>query len=653
MKRLYLSQIEPIGIEDSSFPVFARFYSSEGNLLRYKDGAIPFFIKISNFADNKDILSVKNSIINENRRLAKGFMFEKFTVYEISDYSYQSMSPTFDDATFFIYKEDGYKLPEKEMVLIKNYTLKKAYILFPKNIHSTNVNIVIEPSHKIIKQFFLENELTFEDRKTTFKLDTYKLNSIDNVQLYVKEESGLEYYLPRSSYSFKIVKSEELENNVEHTFIEKQGSYFLDKTLNTKNKVYSQYEITLNNDFIDTNLEIYIVPNEYYQEFYYGGITTSRRIQLQSGLKTYPQYDVFKREVTGMVKMVQGIDYYIDGNEIKFIVSDTSIVVEVYLKKDPKLVIPFETGATFSFTPQRALYDNHISKWNVDIENSFVTIFENGLFKGNQNYELVGSKTYEYVIEDVTYINNTLSSPEENIGISPIPILISIITQNKITYELADNIQVQKYQITTDPDFNTLEVPLSVQNQNNANIQEVYLYDTGLNFKLDVSEPYITNNSGLLTIQGITDPYPSFLDGIEENYEDFQSIFESEKTKLTKTLHDNADVIETQISQLKKNFKAILSNSSITYQDYTAQILNAGKFLFLVIKGTPEQRFNIIYKEGTTIIKKEYGCTIGSDGVFISIPFFLDTFVSGGKSTIDFEIEPIGTLTSPQYHIFK
>jgi hypothetical protein len=224
-----------------------------------------------------------------------------------------------------------------------------------------------------------------------------------------------------------------------------------------------------------------------------------------------------------------------------------------------------------------------------------------------------------------------------------------------INYNLTDSIQIQKYQITTDPEFKTYG------GVRESNIQEVYLYDKGQNFNINILEPNVEdlstfNSEGqrlttVLKVQSFTDPYIASLEGISDQYEAIQSPDSGKGTIADGLDTGNILSIENQIVQLKKNFKAILSNSSITYQDYTAQILNAGKFLFLVIKGTSGQRFNIIYKEGTTIIKKEYGCTIGSDGIFISIPFFLDTFVSGGKSTIDFEIE--GTLTSPQYHIFK
>jgi hypothetical protein len=368
MKRIRISQTSPVTESNSSFPIFARFYnSSEGNLLRYKDGAIPFFIKISDYANNEFVLDLKQNV-EGSVRVAKGFVFDKFTVYELSDYGYQSLSPTFEDVTFFLFKTTGYKLSEKDVVLIKNFTMKKAFALIPKTIYTSTINGYAEPSHKIQKQFLLGTKLAFTNNEIIFSLDSYRLNSVENMELYVKDSQG-EYYLPKSAYSFSPIREDSLVKNVTHKFIEEQSTYFLDVNSGVAPitpKVYSQYRVKLNNDLQNKDSEIYIVSNDYYQEFYYGGIGLSTRVQLQQGLKNYPQFDVYKEELAGLglVKLIQGVDYYYDDNFIKFADSSisTNTVVEIFLKKDPRLVIPFSTETSFTFTPQRALYDNYIAK---------------------------------------------------------------------------------------------------------------------------------------------------------------------------------------------------------------------------------------------------------------------------------------------------
>jgi hypothetical protein len=666
MKRIRISQTSPVTESNSTFPIFARFYnSSEGNLLRYKDGAIPFFIKISDYANNEFVLDLKQNV-EGSVRVAKGFVFDKFTVYELSDYGYQSLSPTFEDVTFFLFKTTGYKLAEKDVVLIKNFTMKKAFALIPKTIYANDINGYAEPSHKIIrdKNFLTtNNKLNFTNNISIFSLSDYKLNGVDNIELYIKEQNSETYqYLPRSQYTFNITKDENLTKNISHKFIEKQGTYFFDRSKNENSldteKTYSHYKVELMNDLLATSSEIYITSNEYYKEFYYGGITFQRRIDIQQNLDNYPNFDVYKEELAGLVKLIQGIDYNVTDNNIIGFSSSLSDndVVEVYLKKDPKIHIAFETVSNYSgpFSPQKALYDNYIAKWNIVPASSFVSVFENGLYKGDHTHTIAASKKYEYAIEDAIYNENLSTPPTGNTNV----ILLNYSSYGNETNDkflTTDQINIKKYQITTDPGY------IAKGSEKESNTQEVYLYDKGENFNIDTLEPYIEDESTfdsetnerlttVLLVQSIEDPYPSLLPTIIDNYEDFQVVFEGGKTKLTKTLHDNLYVqaIETQISQLKKNYKAILENSNVEYLSYS-QNVNAGQFLFLVLKGTANTKFTLVYKDGLNIVKKEYNCTLDSNGIYISIPFFFNTFTNS-RSTISFEIEK-GTVN--EYHIYK
>jgi len=641
MNKILISQINPIGNSESSFPIFAKFYNSGRNLLEYKDGAVPFFINISSGVTDSSITAISDEI-SSNRRIAKGYIFDKFNVYEISDYGYQSLSPTFDDVLVLVYDSEGYKIPQKDVVLIKNFTTKKAYVLVPKLLIGNGAKIIIEPSSPVIKTFNLGSAISSDNGSFTFAMDSKSIDNLSDIEVYI-EDGSEKYIIPNSDY-FITKTINPLEKNLTKTFIERQETYFEKKQSNDPllSKVYPSNTITISTDIAGTGKSFFISSKEYYTQSFYSGFSGS--LFSNDAIRKEISYDVYIAEVSGkMKKLILGIDYYINNGEIRF-VNITSGTIDVIAKKDEKLFIPFLTESTPTFTPQRALYDNHIFKWNVVLASSFVTIYEDGLLKGNHSYEIIANKNYEYIIEDISTIANG-SAPTANSGISIL---------SDISYTIPD---IEKYQITTDPNFNTYG------GVKESDTQEVYLYNKGQNFNINILEPNVEDLSTfnlegerlttVLKVQSFTDPYIASLQAVSNLYKAIQAPDSGKGTIADGLDTENVLVIENNIAQLKKNFKAILSNSSITYQDYTAQISNAGKFLFLIIKGTPEQRFNIIYKEGTTIIKKEYGCTIGSDGIFISIPFFLETFVSGGKSTIDFEIEQIGTLTSPQYHIFK
>jgi hypothetical protein len=169
-------------------------------------------------------------------------------------------------------------------------------------------------------------------------------------------------------------------------------------------------------------------------------------------------------------------------------------------------------------------------------------------------------------------------------------------------------------------------------------------------------EPYIEDNS-TIKIQGIDDIYMetynsgnNILNTIISNYEEFQIDDKVSDLLEGKISNDTIQAIETQITQLKNNYKAIISNSSLSYTEYD-ELTSAGQFLFLVISGTENDKFNIIYKNDINeIIKKEFDCIIPSDGLYISIPFFFKTF-NNSETTIKFEIE--GNSSDLNYYIFK
>lgn len=659
-KRQYIPQISPEVLESSTFPVFARFYfdTLEGNSPYYKDGAIPFFIKFFDPTE-EDILEVASKK-QEKRRVPKGYLFDKFYIYKMADYGAQSLSPTFDDMIPLIFDEDGYKVPLKNIMLLKNYTMKQAFAIIPKSAFSGgDVSVIVEPKSYDRKGFDLGNAIPEVDGTFSIYLDDRSMNSPDTLNLYIKESNGTSYFLSNSDYFITKVREDfPSELSSAYKFVEEQGSYFLqveknftDRSSAERSKVYPGHKITINPNIVTTGKTIHAVSTEHFENYYYNTVANlTSNNAFTDAMRKSTVCDVYKDTASGQVKMIAGYEYYLtDNNSLAFtsnasVTNDTNI--EVHVRKDvkPRLQVAFETdgdSGTFAFNIKKALYDNFIANWDVDVSESFVAVFEDGKLVGDHtftSYDNTAAHKYIYSIEEVSWSSNTTD--------------LSAVTNDGFDFleeTSYSQTQFNKYQMSTDP-FLT-----SYGGTFQSNEQEVHLYDDSLNFKLDSSEPYITDDSGTLTIQGIADPYAagSFLTGIKDNYQDFQSVYQSGKTKLTKALHDNAKVqsIEAQVSQLKKNLGSILANSSVSYTNYTSSsTVSAGSFLFLVLKGTSGQKFNLAYKDGSSsIIKKEYNCTFDSNGRYISVPFFLDTF-GNDEATISFQVEE-GTVQ--QYHIFK
>ena len=117
----------------------------------------------------------------------------------------------------------------------------------------------------------------------------------------------------------------------------------------------------------------------------------------------------------------------------------------------------------------------------------------------------------EYIIEDITWNENKTTD------ISEITNTPSIIIESTLAFD-----NFNKYQISTDPYFNTYG-----ETSSNISVQEVYLYDTALNFVLHDDEPYITDSSTGgdvgISIQGIAEFYSAHLNSIKSNYTEFQT----------------------------------------------------------------------------------------------------------------------------------
>jgi hypothetical protein len=657
MKKKLISQIDPENVGTTSFPIFARFYfanNTGGNLFRYKDGAIPFFINFFD-PDHPDILRTR-AVKETGRRISQGHLFEKFYVYKISDLGSQSLSPTFDDIFVYVYDSEGRKILQKNIMIIREYTGKNAFILFPKEFigqTNTKISVMIEPRNIRVTSFNLKDFQTNSNGVLSIYLNDNLLNNVENMRIFAVEGSN-SFELSASDYFITKLKEDFPSSDSDFkTFVQEQGSYFIQaeknftnkNSLTEKDKILPSHKITISTGL--KNLSTIRILNTYgFSNYFYNTYSfLSTNILLRNAIRDADISDVYKEEVNRKsTKLIRGYDYYINSNnEIIFnTVSGVTLStkLEVYIKKDGerKLRIPFSTSSSgsVSFNPKKSLYDNFIANWDIDVPNSLITIFDSGRLVGDSSYSgFTNSRVYEYVIENISFTSNTTDPLTLTANSN-----ITLLFDSSIFNEKGFN----KYQPSTDPYLNS--------NAGNfqLNQQEVFLYDTSLNFKLDSSEPFLKNTAGKLTIQNIADPFVGLLPTVKNNYEDFQSVFESSKTKMTKTIHDNAKVqaIESQLSTLKRNFKAMFLNSSVSFTNYTGTV-SAGQFMFLVLKGTPNSNFTLVYKDGSSVIKKEYNCRLDSDGRYISIPFFFNTF-GNNKSTVSFEVEN-GIVS--QYYIYR
>jgi hypothetical protein len=645
MERKIISISAPSDSGTSSFPIFARFFFEERNLLSYKDGAVPFFIGVDSASDDPSIAEVKSSL-TAGRRVPKGYIFDKFSVYEIDDYSVQSLSPGFEDFTAMVFNSSGQKIAQKDVVTIKNFTIKKAFIIIPEAVLASGpVTVLLLPRRRTVASE-VKQQLTQSGSNFTANLQDLKADSLEDLAIFARE--GSTDFEITNSTDFVSLSRSYAETN---TLVAEQAGYFK-KLQAGEAQSKTTLDSTATISIGITGSSAYAGTKQYGQDHYFGTLDSiNSNSSVISSRGIHEVYELLTG--SAMKKLIQGKDFWIGSSGSLNISGSTSTKrYEVFLSKDRLRRISssfdFSTGNLYDL--HEALYYAYIKDWNVDKNNSRIRIYKDGLLvkshDGSGSYEVdtFVAGTYEYIVEDYA-----LASVE-----TPISDTNDVdFHYNDATVQSRTSLAFNKYQISTDPHLTTDGTLISSALDRIE--QDAVLYETNEGFRIDAEEPRVTigytgSTIASFSINGVTDPLTALLPTVEANYYDFQEEFESSKTKITKAIHDNTMVqsIETQISQLKRNLNSILENSSESFQSYSGST-SAGQFFFLVLKGTSGQTFDIAYRDGSTIVKKEYNCTFDSNGRYISIPFFFDTFGSA-ESSVSFEVTR-GSVS--QYRIFR
>lgn len=645
MERKILT-ISPESSLTSSFPVFARFYNGERNLLAYTDGAVPFFLGLDSDRDDASIAELASSL-SANRRVPRGFIFEEFTVYKLADSGAQALSPGFEDFTVLCFQSAGYKVPQKDVAIIRNFTTKESFILIPKAlVASGDITALVLPRRRTISGE-VKQQLGFTGSQGfTANLSDLKADSLEELAIFAREGST-DYEITNSTDFLSI----EREDAAENTLVAQQAAYL--KRLQTgeaQSKTTLDSTATVSIGILGSSA--YAGTKQYGQDHYYGALASINGGHSEE-ISSRGVYEVYE-ELTGglMKKLIQGKHYWVDDSgELQIDGSTAAKSYEVFIAKDRTRRIAssfdFSTGNTYDL--HEALYYSYIADWRVDKANSRIRIYRDGQLVKSNNAS--GSYTehtfvagaYEYIIED--YVLESLSEPEENTN------TVAFHYDNEAVLSRT-SLAFNKYQISTDPHLNSDGTSISPARTE----QDTVLYTTNDGFLVHADEPRVTigytgSTATSFAINGITDPLTSLLPTVEDNYEDFQVDYTGSKTKVTDALHSDANVqdIEAQISQLKKNLGAILDNSDESFTGYTGST-SAGQFLFLALKGASGQSFDLVYRDGSDVVKKEYNCTFDSGGRYISVPFFSEAFNSGGKTSVSFEVTR-GTVTD--YRIFR
>jgi len=682
-KKTIIKDIVPELVNDSSFPVFVRLFNLAGNPVEYKPGVIPFFFRTFGPPSNLSpiISELRNSFVTSGSRIPKEYIFSNFHVYKIPDLGAQSLSPGFKDFTPMCFN-GGYKILQKDIIFLKNYTSKEIFIFIPigQGLISgddNEITVIFKPRDFTYSSQVVRTLTRGVDGKFSFNFSdpNMYLNSLDEISIstaILGNDIDYSKIIPNSSYFLDGDVADFADNTTNNEYISQQRNYFDKLSRNQSlrsDKKYLNLKVTLNENLKENT--IYVKSTQIASEFYYDNLSNLNNPQsgFSTALPKCPLGDVYKREGSRARKLNAGVDYWINQNgNIMFADSDISSLYEVFLNEDRKqrISIPFSISnqETFvsndGFNIKAALYENNMLNWNINLDDSTITFFEDGVLKafthqGQSSFENYAKenfsvgKGYNYIIEDISFNGNGENPPAK---ISNPGVLYLNDLPGRIFPDL------KQYQITTDPYLLTC----GEESNSSTNTQEVYLYNKNLNFKIERLEPKIEYLGNKYVVNGMNyDPYdPSINSAIGEIENDLKGFQEDSletilKTRTGSAKTNNVQAIEGSLTNLKLNFIDIVNNSQITYAQGPSNGEIPGDFLFLVIKkesGSSVNSFDLIYYNSNgDQIKKEYGCAY-NNGIYISVPHFAFNKVKVVQ-THQRETQSALSNSNYQYYSFK
>lgn len=453
-------------------------------------------------SENDSFKFILTSLLNRRAAdIRRDFLIEKFYIIEIPDYSNQSMSAFYRDFVIQIFKENGKKVLQKDIGIIKCYNTKKAYILIDKtteteitsdNIKNIRIKVLfknnIEDGLKSIKLVYnTETGLyTYTNNNNT---DFIFSGNIDDYDIYFKQSSTSEIIKINNDKNDKYIEfdTNDYKENNENFFIDikrQTGNNSIKDYFFQSNKVdltefvnrqefYNRdirdkfsLSLKLNNEYSKDGSSVILYTKQNLKDFYFvkelNG-DTGYTINIDAGLITssmlnhYEQLNIY----ADGVKLIPGIDYNLSSGVVTFIktanktFNNIEIIPEYNnVRKIDKIFSIEGNIANKNTVLNKILKDSLIYRWNISFsaDDTDFLLFKDGLLKsindivvGTSIYELQlwdygGSKDFSNIPEEIEEYETLLTSYTDN---TELRITFNDITCNTITND--------DYTIFTDP----------------------------------------------------------------------------------------------------------------------------------------------------------------------------------------------------------
>lgn len=354
-------------------------------------------------------------------RITNTLLFNKFYIYKINDYGSQSLSRGILDFTVYCYTSTE-KILQKDIVIVRNFTSKVAYILLDKTTHNeadvASIDVYVELKRYFEKINYGSNDKTLVEMTLDSETNKYSCNiaslisnmnekSIKDLSLYIKSGNNYHKVLNNINLYNPIVSNNGTEIKVDSD----QINYFsyiyniLYPAVPNTNIETETKEVTLSIDNIfEKEVEIYL-----------GRADTLSYLNSED-VQNIKNYNFTSDKEFKLVCLVDGKNKIITPKPENTEYNENIIsgfkgieVLEIIPNNNYRRIFRLDfTGAT-SINIHKELKDRNIYKYNLDLSRTYIEVYKDGLRIDEPEIEISGgcinnltaaSKHLIYIMDD-------------------------------------------------------------------------------------------------------------------------------------------------------------------------------------------------------------------------------------------------------------
>lgn len=322
-------------------------------------------------------------------RITNTLLFNKFYIYKINDYGSQSLSRGILDFTVYCYTSTE-KILQKDIVIVRNFTSKVAYILLDKTTHNeadvASIDVYVELKRYFEKINYGSNDSTLVQMTLDSETGRYSCNiaslisnmnekSIKDLSLYIK--SGNNYH--KVLNNINLYNPKVSNNGTEIKVDSDQINYFsyiyniLYPNPDIKIKTVEKIELSIDNIF-EKEVEIYL-----------GRADTLSYLNSED-VKNIKIYNFTSDKEFKLVGLVNGKNKIITPKPENIEYTENIIsgftgieVLEIIPNNNYRRIFRLDfTGAT-AINIHKELKDRNIYKYNLDLSRTYIEVYKDGL----------------------------------------------------------------------------------------------------------------------------------------------------------------------------------------------------------------------------------------------------------------------------------